>query len=174
MRRFFLPFLTTILFVFESIFVDLVQPHGIFSGDKIFVPHFVVILIIFITVYGDKMVGMLYGIIFGLLVDLVYTEIIGVYMFSFPLVAYIVAKVMNVLQSNLFILSSISIIFIVIMEFFVYGVNLLINLTEIELELFFYKRLIPTVLLNGVFIFLFSYPLRRFVTKVITHNREEL
>ncbi|MDQ7863256.1 rod shape-determining protein MreD [Peribacillus frigoritolerans] len=47
--------------------------------------------------------GMLYGAILGLTYDVVYTEILGIYMFLLPFLAYLISKSMKILQNNILI-----------------------------------------------------------------------
>ena len=59
-----------------------------------------IVFIFFLTIYGSKKHAMIYGAILGLAYDVVYTEVLGIYMFLIPFLAYLIAKCMKVLQSN--------------------------------------------------------------------------
>ena len=100
--KFFLPLIISLSFIFESIFVELL-PEAFSKSDMILVPHFLMVMIIFTTIYGNQKHGLIYGFIFGLLFDVVYTEIIGIYLFLIPLVTKIVSWLMKLLQSNIFV-----------------------------------------------------------------------
>lgn len=166
MKGFYLPVILVILFISESIFTDLF-PSELFSIERIFVPHFLFCVIIFISIYVNQKYGMIYGAIFGLLFDIVYTEIIGVYMFSYALLAYLVAKAIKVVHSNILVSSILTLLAIAVLEFFVYGVNILIgNAQSVNLQVFLYNRLFPTLVLNSVFVILLSYPLKRSLQKI--------
>jgi rod shape-determining protein MreD len=171
-KKLFLPFLAIIFFVSESIFVDIWPKHELYQ-HYVFVPRFLLILIIFITVYVTQTHGMVYGFIFGMLYDVVYTEILGVYMFSFTLIAYIMAKAMKVFHNHLFVTCFLSMIAVAVLEFYVYGIQLLIGKTDMPFDMFYSHRLLPTVLLNVIFILLFSYPLKQRLLKIERHDREE-
>lgn len=152
-------------FLFESSFVDVV-PAEVFHDDQVFVPRFILILSIFITIYQSKFGGILYGIILGLLYDVIYTEVLGVYMFAMPLITYIISQASRVLQNNIIIISILSILGVVILEFFVYGVNLSIGVATISFERFLELRVLPTVILNGIFVTLFSFPFKKILGKL--------
>lgn len=172
MKGFYLPVLLVLLFISESIFTDLF-PAQLFSIERIFVPHFLFVVIMFITIFVNQKYGMMYGAIFGLLFDIVYTEIIGVYMFSYALIAYIMAKAIKIVHSNILVSSILSLLGIAILEFFVFGVNILIgNVQSVDLNTFVYNRLFPTLVLNSVFVIIVSYPLKRKLQK-IAPNLEE-
>ena len=99
--KFFLPLIISLSFIFESIFVELL-PEAFSKSDMILVPHFLMVMIIFTTIYGNQKHGLIYGFIFGLLFDVVYTEIIGIYLFLIPVVTKIVSWLMKLLQIKYF------------------------------------------------------------------------
>lgn len=172
MRKFLLPLLFIFLFILESIFVQSL-PTQIFSGERILVPRFLIIAILFLTLYGERNLGIIYGFSFGLLFDVVYTEIIGVYLFLFPLIAYICSKIMRILQSNIVVVSLISLFGVVLLELGVYEMNYLIRRTDMSFSFYSQYRLLPTVILNLTFIILFSYPFKRLFEKFATDSKKE-
>lgn len=170
MRKLFLPALAVVFFVSESLFVEL-WPKHLWYEQYVFVPRFLLIFLLFVTIYGTRTHGMVYGAIFGLLYDVVYTEILGVYMFAFPLIAYIAAKVMKWFHTHLIVTCFLSMVFISVLEFYVYGIQLLIGKTMMPFEQFYSYRLLPTLLVNALFLLVFSYPLKQRLVKM--YEREE-
>jgi rod shape-determining protein MreD len=165
MKRLILPMILLFLFFLESIFVD-VLPASLIVEKRLLVPHFLFVTIVFISMSGNRNEGMLLGAIFGLLFDIVYTGILGIYLFSFPLIAYIISKLAGILQNHIVIISILSIISVALLEFFVFGVNSLIGYTTITVDTFIAQRLISTIILNGLFVVLISYPLSKLVDKL--------
>lgn len=165
MKRFVLPLILSFVFLLESSFVDLV-PADIFHKENVFVPRFLFLLIAFITVYFNKPIGLLYGAIFGLLYDIVYTEVLGVYLFLFTLVVYLISWASRILQTNIFVISLLSLIGIFALEFCVYGVNLVIGTTTISIERFLQIRILPTLLINSIFILVFAFPFKKLLGKL--------
>jgi len=160
--RFFLPLIISLSFIFESVFVELL-PDIFSNSNTILVPHFLIVVIIFTAIYGDRKQGLIYGIIFGLLFDIVYTEIIGVYLFMIPLVTNIVAWLMKLLQSNIFVVSFVTLIGITLLELGVYEMNFLIGITNIDFISFLNVRLLPTLILNTIYIIIVAFPLKKFM-----------
>jgi rod shape-determining protein MreD len=158
--RFLLPALFVLLFILESLFVQLL-PAELFDSDRILVPHFLMAGILFLTAYLSPKHGILYGIIFGLLFDLVYTEIIGIYLFMFPFIAYLFANIMRILQGNVLIVSTLSLIGIAVLEMGVYQLMLLIKITDLDFSTYVKIRLVPTLILNLAFIILAAYPFKK-------------
>lgn len=164
MNRYWVPLLLAFLFIFESLFVQLV-PGDLFKEGYVFVPRFLIMAIFFLSMYGSVKHGIIYGFVFGLLYDIVYTEIIGIYLFMFPLAAYIFSNIMRILQTNIFIVSIVSILCVAVLEAGVYQMNLLIHITDMDFSSFADIRLIPTLILNLAFIVLTAYPFKRLFEK---------
>ena len=162
MRKAFLPIIISLCFLFESVFVELL-PAELFKSSSIFVPHFLMVAIIFVTVYISQKHGIMYGFIFGILFDIVYTEIIGIYLFMFPLVAYITSWIMRILQTSIILVSFVAILGVGFLELGVYEMNFLIGRTDMIFASFMDIRLVPTLILNLIFIILVSYPLRKYL-----------
>lgn len=165
MKRFVLPLILSFVFLLESSFVDLV-PADIFHKENVYVPRFLFILVAFITVYYNKTMGLLCAAIFGLFYDIVYTEVLGVYLFLYTLMAYLISWASRILQTNIFVISLLSLIGIIALEFCVYGVNLAIGTTSISIERFLQIRILPTTLLNVIFILFFAYPFKNLLGKL--------
>ncbi len=166
MSRVLLPFLMIFLFVAESIFVGLL-PGEIFGGKYLLIPHFLFVAILFLTVYGPKKYWVIYAFVFGLLFDIVYTEIIGIYLFLFPFIAYLMTKIMKFLQTNIVIVSLASLILIALLEFGSYEINFLIHITDIDVSTYLSERLVPTLILNLIFIILTAYPFKKYFEKIV-------
>jgi rod shape-determining protein MreD len=158
----FLPIIISLCFIFESIFVE-VLPAELFKSSRILVPHFLIVSIIFVTIYINPKQGIVYGFIFGILFDIVYTEIIGIYLFMFPLVAYITSWIMKILQTNIILVAFVAILGVVFLELGVYEMNFIIGRTDMIFASFINIRLLPTLTLNFIFIILVSYPLRKYL-----------
>jgi rod shape-determining protein MreD len=171
-RRVLLPVIYVGFFLFESLFVELL-PAEIFNKDFIFVPRLLMIGILFLAIYGGRTHGIVYGFIFGLLYDVFYTEIIGVYLFLFPLLAYATSKLMKVLQANLLISSLITLVGVCVLELAVYEMNFLIHITDMPFASFTELRLYPTSILNLALTIIVAYPLKRYLEKWAEERRNE-
>ena len=169
MKRIVLPLILSICFILESLYVEFF-PNGIFGIHKLFVPHFLLIVLIIMGMYYVRNRTILYAFIFGLLFDAFYTGILGVYLFVFPLIVYITSSLMKVLQANVFVSAIVMLVDIAIAEFIVYGLNILILKTTMSTMDFINVRLIPTLILNIVFYIIIFYPLR----KCLLHLKKEV
>lgn len=131
------------------------------------------VFIVIITMVTNAPTGMTYGFVLGILYDLMYTNLIGVYMFAYTLLAYVVASIMKILHINTLTVTFVSLLAISILDFFVYGIQLLIKVTIISIQEFLSIRLFPTLVLNFAFVILFFVPLRRQFLKINDTNKDE-
>jgi rod shape-determining protein MreD len=150
--------------VFDSIFAQLFASQ-FFGKGNILVPHFMMIFVFFLTIYGSKKHGMIYGAILGLAYDVAYTEILGIYMFLIPFLAYLISKCMKVLQSNWMIVILLSLVFVGISEVIIYEMNVMMSFAKLNFTEFAKLRLLPTASLNFVFLIVFFYPLQKLIRK---------
>lgn len=172
MNRFFLPFLVFIVFISESLFVNFIAVQPLLR-QWLLSPRFVLIVLIFMTVYLNKKQGMMYGAIFGMLYDVAFTDILGVYMFGLPAICYIISKIMKILQNNIIVVSLTAAFGVAILEFYIYGINLLVHVTTMPLNEFLTLRLYPTLVLSIVFCILFSYLLKKRFQKLSLHYTDD-
>lgn len=172
MRKFLLPLFFLLLFIVESLFVQFL-PSKLFGHSWILVPRFLFASLIFLTIFVGRKQGIIYAAIFGLLFDVVYIEIIGIYLFIFPFICYLAAKVMHILQANIFIAILVAIFGTALLEAGVYEMNYLIHVTNMDFMSFANSRLYPTVILNTAFILIFSYPLKRGFEKHVDMLKDE-
>lgn len=172
MKKFLLPLLFLFLFLLESLFVQYIPPV-MFGQSYILVPHFLFVGILFLTIYAGRKYGIIYGAIFGLVFDIVWIEIIGIYFFLFPFVAYLVSKIMHVLQNHIIIAFLVSIVGIALLELGVYEMDFLIHVTNLEFMSFIRMRLYPSLILNAVFILIAAYPLKRHFEKFLVSLRDD-
>jgi rod shape-determining protein MreD len=172
LRKWLLPTLAILCFIFESVFIQ-VLPSELFEMERIMIPRFVMVIIVIITMFTSLSAGMAYGFVMGLLYDLMYTDLIGVYMFAYTFLAYGVAMIMKVLHINILTVVLVTLLSIGILDFFVYGIMLVIKTTSIPTGDFFTIRLLPTLVLNLAFVILLFVPLRKQFFKIIDTNKDE-
>ncbi|PLT30142.1 rod shape-determining protein MreD [Peribacillus deserti] len=164
MSRLIIPLSAFFFFLAESTFADLFAGEH-FHSSRIFVPHFLFIFILFITIFGSTKYGIIYGLIFGFLFDVVYTEILGVYAFLFAFLALVVSKLMKLVHSNVFVAALLSTVAIALLEILVYEANGLIRDTGMNFTQFAAIRLLPTLILNFAAVIILAFPMKRIIEK---------
>lgn len=147
------------LFILESLVVEFL-PAKIFGFERIFVPHFLFTALLFLTIFVGKKHGIIYAAIFGLLFDIVYVEIIGIYFFLYPFISYLIYKLLQVLQANIITAFLAALLGISLLEVGVYEMNFLIHVTDLDFMGFLNLRFYPTLLLNAAITLIAAYPLK--------------
>jgi len=79
---------------------------------------------------------------------------------------------MKVLHANLLVVSVISLLGITILEMIVYEINFLIHLTSMEFIYFLQLRLVPTLILNAIFLLIAAYPYKRIFEKYAGEGKD--
>ncbi|MBW8350198.1 rod shape-determining protein MreD [Bacillus sp. IITD106] len=170
MKRWILPFLLTFTFYFESVFVEFL-PEKIFGHVWILVPRFLIILLMIMGMNYFRNRTLIYAAVFGLLFDMYYNEIIGVYLVLFPIAVYISAKLMKYIFSNFFTVFLLSMISLSLVETLIYGMNILVLRKHMDFNEFATIRLVPTLILNAIFFFIIYFPFNRFL---MNRKKEEM
>lgn len=172
MKRIILPLIAILFFVSESIFAN-VFSGGLFGSERIFVPRFILIFLSFLTIYGSRKNGLIYGFILGLMYDVVYTEVLGIYMFLFGFVVYVIYQLMRILQNNSFIVYSLTLLMIAVLEIIVFEINVFLHFAQISFLQFSEERLYPSLILNLAVMIIISFPLKRLVENYGKTEAEE-
>ncbi|MGV3487899.1 MAG: rod shape-determining protein MreD [Tuberibacillus sp.] len=159
-------------FILQGTVMQVFSPSW-FGFDFISVPHFVLIAVIMIGLFFDRAHAVWYGILFGLFIDLVYTNILGVYAFCIPLVAYLLSYLARVFHLYLIIVFFIGIIGVAMLELGVYGIYGLIGKATMDIYDYAKWRMLPTIVVNGVFLLIIFYPLRRLLLGMKLNQTED-
>ncbi|RSL32689.1 rod shape-determining protein MreD [Salibacterium salarium] len=161
MIRFGLPLIVFLLFLLEGTWFQIFVPPSP-ERDIVLVPRFTIIAIVMISIFRGAGSGILYGIAVGLLYDFVYTDLIGVYMFSFGFTAYISSFTFTAVRTNFWWQFLITLGSLFVLEWMTYGLHYVIGYTDILFEDFFMTRMLPSWILNGTAALLLIYPFQRF------------
>lgn len=173
MMRSIIPLIAILLFFMEPVF-SLFSPIAYGEDFYILVPRFVIVHLIFVAIYVNKKQAIIYGIIFGLLYDMFYIDIIGLYAFLYPLICFFAANIIRLLYKNIVIVMIITLLLIGLLELFSYGFASLIMITSIGFNEFLTSRLVPTILANSLFIFMYSWFFKSFIEKKLLTKRNKL
>lgn len=153
MKRLYLPLLLLIFLVLEGTAVDFLPKEWI-TSDLLIVPHWVLIILVYIAIFYDydrTYYCVLYGIIFGFLVDLIYTDILGIYMFAYGMVIYITHGLKKLLHSNLFVAILLSLVGLALADVVLFVLYSFVGVAEMEWSNYFTMRFLPTIAANLVF-----------------------
>ncbi|MDG5786850.1 rod shape-determining protein MreD [Evansella sp. AB-P1] len=160
MIRYVLFLILFLLFILEGSVFQIFAPDQ-FGVPYLFTPRWVFLIIIFAGIFRGRMVGTVYGIIFGVMYDVIYMSVLGVYAFGMGFIAYLLSISIPIFQRNLIIAIITAVLAVITLDYYVYGMMLLLGITTVEHAEFFNVRFLPSLLLNVAFISVFAYPLRK-------------
>ncbi|MEG0259952.1 MAG: rod shape-determining protein MreD [Lysinibacillus sp.] len=172
MVRILIPFIAIVLFFVEPEFA-LLSPVK-WQGHLLFlVPRFLILYLIFISIYYSRQRAVMYGLLFGILYDVFYLDIIGLYSVLYPLICFIAGSIVKVIHQHLFITSAISLILVALFEFVLYQFFYLIDFTKMPLTDFLTFRLLPTIIANMLFLMILGWVFKYLINaRVLQRARE--
>jgi rod shape-determining protein MreD len=151
MVRFLIPAVVIVLFFAETEF-SLFSPIE-WHGHLIYlVPRFLILFLIFMAIYYDRKKAMIYGLIFGLINDIFYIDIIGLYTFLYPFICFIAGSTVKYIHQHLIVTTTLALVLVAILEAALYGFFILISFTDVTFAQFLNTRLIPTMIANAIFL----------------------
>lgn len=156
MIRYLLPALALALFFLEPVF-GLFSPLQLDGVYYYIVPRFLLMYLIFVTVYYDAKRAMIYGLFFGLLYDVFFIDIIGLYSFLYPLMCLIASYIVKSVQRNLVVATLLTLVLTALFEFMLYLFFSAISLATLPAEAFFISRLLPTMIANSLFLVMLGW-----------------
>ncbi|GAF64071.1 rod shape-determining protein MreD [Bacillus sp. TS-2] len=169
MSRAYLSLLLFVFFVIEGTIFQYIT-HSI-ENEYMVVARLVVVLLVFIGTFMGRSASIFYGISFGLLYDVVYSDLLGVYLFGFGLIGYLFSMPYKRIQDSLIYPILLSVGAVLFIEFYQYGLFLLIDYTSMPINQFLNERLWPTLVGNVCFAILFIYPAKRLITYVLQQSK---
>ncbi len=173
MRKYILPALLLFLFILESMSIDFFGLQGI-KEDWIIVPRYMMIVIVLCAIYTSPYVGLICAMLFGFLYDIVYTDILGVYLFAFGVSVYIVSGILRFVNTNYLISFLMVLLSITIMEHLVFGIHSLIGTTQLTHSDFLSMRVVPTLVFNAIIAGMLLFPIKLFMEKLAIEQKDEL
>lgn len=171
MKRVYLPLILFLVLALEGVALELL-PSNLLRTDLLIVPHWVLVILVFLTIFYDydsTYFSVMYALIFGLLVDVVYTDVLGVYMFSYALTIYAIHSMKKLLHGNIFVTVLLGAGGLVLSDIMIYLIYMVVGLTDTVWVDYLSSRLLPTVLSNLLFL-LVLYP---FLAKRLMNWRKE-
>lgn len=141
-------------------------PSSLKFADFYFIPHWILLFLIVVTMFldhDDSFIAIIYGIIFGLMSDILYTGMLGIYMFMIPFSLYIAKLLFRLLQNNLVMCLIVTAVSILIVEFGLYMIYSFLGVVSISVPSFIIERMIPTLLANLVFMLIIYFPVKKLV-----------
>ncbi|EUJ51669.1 rod shape-determining protein MreD [Paenilisteria rocourtiae] len=160
-----MPLIAIAVFILEGV-SSMLFSQSFFGEQRVFIPHFLIVMLVLMATFYNRNVTLIYAFILGIVFDIYYTGILGIYFAIFPLVVYLTDKFMKVLQSNIMLVGLVAVFNVILTECLVYGFYVLIGGTDMVFATFVDQRLWTTILLNLAFFLVIYFPFRNFLFKL--------
>ncbi|TGB04171.1 rod shape-determining protein MreD [Halobacillus salinus] len=162
MKRYVIALFCLFLLVMQGMAMGWL-PSSLVYSNVLITPHWVLVFIFLMAIFYDRdntYVAVWFGLVFGLLTDVVYTGVLGVYMVSYALVAYIIHGMNRWLHSTFFGASVLTIVGVALADTSLYIIYSFVQVTDMTWANYAVLRLLPTLAANMIF-FIILYPLVR-------------
>lgn len=169
--RILIPLVAAFLFLLESSFA-LLSPVEFDDRTMYLVPRFLLLYLIFVSIYYDRKRAMQYGLVFGILFDVFYLNIIGLYTVLYPAVCLIAGYTVRYIHQHLAVTTGLAILLMSIFEFLLYQFFRLISYTSVPLDTFFYERLLPTIGANLIFLIMLGWVFKYLINARVLQQLE--
>ena len=156
MIRYVIVLISVLLFYMEPIF-GLFSPIELNEQMYTLVPRFLIIYLIFVSIYYNRKRAMLYGLFFGLLYDVFFIDIIGLYSFIYPLMCLVASFIIKFIHQHLLVATILALLLVAAVETLLFFFYTFIGIKVMTLESFFSYHLLPTMVANLVFILMFGW-----------------
>lgn len=159
-------FLIGILLFYIDTIIGLVIPMHFGKIDVIFVPHLTLMYLLILTIYRSFGVALILAIFFGLITDLYFGSIYGMYMFGYILAVVVMDRFFKIFYKDkvmIFIIILVSTLLIEIYVALIYG---LIGFIQFNLLEFLLLRLLPTFILNIILLTILYPIMLKFLRKI--------
>ncbi|MBB6448350.1 rod shape-determining protein MreD [Geomicrobium halophilum] len=168
--RYLLPLFVAVLFLFEGTWFQVLFPRTL-ESEFIWVPRFTLVLIVLISIYKGSSTGLIYGIIVGFFQDVVYSSLLGIYLFSYGLLGYMSGVSYEAVKNRVTLLFVVVVLVVSSLELFTYGIYQGIGYTAMPFADFAQYRWLPSLLLNGVFLMIIVFPIRKLIRRLNDEER---
>jgi len=156
MIRFLVIIVSVLLFYMEPIF-GLFSPIELNGDFYVLVPRFLIMYLIFVSIYYDRKRAMLYALFFGLLYDVFFIDIIGLYSFIYPLMCLVASFVVKFVHQHLIVATILTLILVAVVESLLFLFYTFIGIKTMSFTNFYQYNLIPTMIANLVFLLMFGW-----------------
>jgi rod shape-determining protein MreD len=159
MIRYGIPLAGLFLFFLEPVF-GMFSPLQIGGEYYYTVPRFLIMFLIFVSVFLNTKQAMLYGLFFGLLYDVFFIDIIGLYSFLYPALCVAAGYIVKNIQRNLWVATGLALILTAVLELVLYQFFAVIGLADVSIGSFLTTRLLPTMIANSIFLIILGWAFR--------------
>ena len=160
-----------ILFIIEGSILPWFIPS---SWQTRLIPHLVYVVILYVSVYESRHKALLWGVIFGLLHDIIYYGyMIGTYSFAIGFSAYLVGLIFKPGRTPLPFMMIAVLIGSLLLDSILFGTYKLFELDSLPYNWELINHMVPNMIFHFVFALVIYVPIRRLVEGNVYRSRSQ-
>ncbi|MEK3731409.1 MULTISPECIES: rod shape-determining protein MreD [Paenibacillus] len=137
-------------------------------------PNFVFVAILFVSVYYHRHTGLVLGLIFGMIHDVIYYgEMIGTYSFAMGVSAYIMGLLFQMPRAPLPIMMTVVLLGSLLFDSTLFGIYKVFSLSQSSYDWALLHHMLPNLLVHFVFALIIYVPLRKQLEIIAKSKRNQ-
>ena len=156
MVRYIMPAIAIVLFLVEPTF-SMFSPMHIGDHSYVFVPRFLILFLIFVAIYYNRKKAYIYAALCGLLYDIIYIDIIGLYTGLYFVVCFAAVWCVKYIHQHILIVTVLAVILVSAMEMVLYYFYSFTGVTTMPFLDFLMHRLVPTISANFLYLLMLGW-----------------
>lgn len=165
MTRVWLTAAVLFLFILEGTVVQVISPTT-WGLSWLAVPRFALVAIVLIAMLLGRREGLYYGLVFGFLQDVLFGDVIGIYMVTMAMAAYFSGLIVLLFQRGFGMVFVTSLLVLFGHEWLLYSLFRLFTAAPEDVRWIVIQQILPTVALNAVVVILAYVPFRNMCKKI--------
>ncbi|GBG93959.1 rod shape-determining protein MreD [Ligilactobacillus salitolerans] len=159
--RYFFP-IGTFLFLFLDGSVSQIFASSFFSPTRAVESRLILLWLVLAICYGEVEHLLLWAALAGLMFDLYFTGVLGIFTLLLPFMVYLTRNILTFFKPSFIVVLLIYLIDVTVLTALFYWVNVLIGFTSVSIVTFIGRTLGPTLAFNLASYVLLYWPLKRF------------
>lgn len=166
MARFLLTVTVVVLFVLEGTVMPVFSPET-WGLSWTTVPRFALVCCIFISAFLGRREGLYYGLAFGFLQDVLFGQVIGIYMMSMMVASYFAGMIVLLFQRGFGMMLVTTILILFGHEWLLYSLFRLFSAAPYDVQWILTRQILPSVIFNFAFALIMYVPIMRMCNKIM-------
>ncbi|UOQ46250.1 rod shape-determining protein MreD [Halobacillus salinarum] len=162
MSRYLIALILLILVALQGMAMNLL-PSSLVYTNLLITPHWALCFILLLAIFYDNdrtYHSLWFGLLFGLLIDVAYTGVLGVYMVTYGFVAYTIHGLTKLLHANFLSASLLIILGVALADTLLFIIYSFVQVASMAWSTYALQRLLPTLAANMIF-FVIIYPIMK-------------
>ncbi|CAJ1003414.1 MULTISPECIES: rod shape-determining protein MreD [Bacillales] len=166
MPRFLLAATLLLLFVLEGTLVQVFLPDK-WGLSLMTVPRFALVGTILVSMFLGRREGLYYGLALGFLQDVLYGQVIGLYMITMMVASYFAGLIVLLFQRGFGMVFVTCSLILFAHEWLLYSLHLLLTKAPVDVQWMLNWQILPTVVLNMLSALVIYSPIKRLCESVM-------